>query len=224
MSPLVSATGRRWLAGAVVAAPLLIAVNSVFHPPVDLSAAGILTGAELGPARWFAIHIIAATGALLGIPAAFGLLLLVPHRGRRLAVSGVAATVVGGPLLAMGFAAEASALRLIASAPIDASAALAVTEVYTRAPEFFVIPAAILLTAIGGVLVMAALLVSHSAPAWQPFTYIVATLATLAAAPGSPLGPVAFAAVTAVSVFFAAAIVRTTTVGAPPVRPSTPVA
>lgn len=211
MPPVTVVASRRWLAAAVFAAPSLIAVNSLFHPPVDISASAILSGAETGPSAWFIVHVIAAIGALVGIPAALGVRLLVGHRGQRLATAGVATAVISGTLLAIAFAAEASALRLAASAPIDESSALAIAEAYTRTPEFFVIPVAVLAGAIGNVLLMSALLVSNSVPRWQPVAYIMGTLATLAAVPGSLLGPVAFGVVAVVSAFLAARIVRDTT-------------
>jgi hypothetical protein len=110
--PSLPVTTRRLLAAAVVVAPLLIAINSLFHPEVELSGAGFLAGAQTDPSGWFVVHVVAASGALLGVPAAIGLHTLVRGSGRRIATFGGALTLLAGPILALGFASEASVLRL----------------------------------------------------------------------------------------------------------------
>lgn len=200
-------TTRRLLAAAVVAAPTLIALNALLHPEVELSGASILAGASLDPSRWFAVHTVAAVGAMLGVPAAFGLRRLIAQRGRRLAHAGLTLVVLSSPILALTFAAEASVLRL-AAAELDPTAALRLADAYARSPEFYAVGAAVAMTTLGGVLLGAALLVGREVPRWLAVPYLVATLATVAAAPGTLVGPVAFGLVAVVSIFLAARVVR----------------
>jgi hypothetical protein len=190
----------RLLAVAVVAQPLLIAVNALFHPEVDMSGEGLLTGAIEGPGTWYVVHMIAAFGALLGIPAAVGLRRLVRGRGRRLADVAMAAWFVAGGLLAMGFAAEGSLLRLVTTADIDRSEALVLAEAYAGTSEFYAVGVGAAAATLGGVLFAIALLRDGRLPRWMPCTLLVGSVATAAAAPGTPVGPVAFAIITVAAV------------------------
>lgn len=217
----VHPTTRRLLAAAVVAQPLLIAVNALFHPPVDITGPGLLAGAAAGPTAWFAVHVVAALGALLSGPAAVGLRTLVARPPKRLASTGVALTFVGSAVLSLSFATEASVLRLAATA-LDQADAAALAEAYTRTPEFFAIPVGVLAGVLGAVLIGAALLAGRSVPRWQPVVYLLGTLASLTAAPGSPVGPMAFAAVAVASAAMAARIVRVPELT--PTRPPVPAA
>lgn len=200
-------TTRRLLAAAVVAQPLLIAVNALFHPPVDITGSGLLAGAAAGPTAWFAIHVVAALGALLGGPAALGLRTLVAGSPKRLASAGVAVAFVGSVVLSLSFATEASVLRLAATA-LDQAEAVPLAEAYTRTPEFFAIPVGVFAGVLGGVLIGVALLAGRSVPRWQPVVYLLGTLASLTAGPGSPVGPMAFATIAVASAAMAARIVR----------------
>jgi hypothetical protein len=211
--PLAMST-RRALALAVVGAPLLIAVNSVFHPEVDMTGAGFLAGAEAGAARWFAVHVVAAIGALLGAPAAVGLRTLVRHRGRRLATSGMALTLIAAPILALGFASEASVLRFAAT-ELDPAAALVLAEAFTSAPEFYAIGIGVMVGTLGSLLLGLGLLTSRSVPPALPAIYLLATAATAAGAPGTALGPIAFGVVAVVSTALAVRIARPVPTGVP---------
>lgn len=205
-----SVTVRRLLAATVVGAPLLVGVNSLFHPEVDMNGAGILAGAQTGPSGWFVVHIVAAIGAMLGVPAAFGLRSLVRDRGRRLAIAGLSLTLLAGPLLAMTFATEASLLRL-AAADLEPSAALTLAEAYTRTPEFYAVGIAVMLGTLGSLLLSSSLIVSRSVPRAAAVTYLLATLATVAAVPGTPIGPIALVVSASVSVVFARQLLRAET-------------
>lgn len=195
------------LAAAVIAAPLLITANSLFHPTVEMSGESILAGARTGPTTWFVVHVVAASGALLGVPAAFGLRELVPGRARRLATSGLAFALLGAPILAMSFAAEASVLRL-AAADLDVSAGEALAEAYTGTPEFYAVGLGVVATTLGSLLLGLALHRSGAVARWQATTYLLATLATVIAPPGTAVGPAAFGVVTLVSVSFAVRVAR----------------
>lgn len=190
--------GSLLLAVAVVAQPLLIAVNAVFHPTVDMSGEGLLNGTLEGAGTWYAVHLIAAVGALLGIPAAVGLRRLVRDggRGRRLANVAMSAWFLAGGLLAMGFATEASVFRLAATAGIDRSDAVVLADAYAGTPEFYAIGIGAALATLAGVLFAIALLRDGSVPRWMPWTLLVGTLVTVAAAPGTPIGPIAFGVIT----------------------------
>lgn len=200
--PRASGPARTLLAAAVLGAPILIGLNSTFHPDVEFTAESFLAGAESGPTAWFLVHTIAACGALLGIGAAIGLRTLVRDRGRRLATAGLTATVIGAPVLAMAFAIEASVLQLAASA-LEPDAAIELAEAYVERPEYYVIGAAVALTTLGGMLIGLALVISRVVPRWQSVTFVGATILTALAPPGTLVGPIAFGAVSFVSVFFA---------------------
>ena len=202
-----SRSARRLLATTVVAAPTLIAINSLFHPEVDVSGAGFLAGAQTGPSVWFAVHIIAGIGAMLGLAAAFGLHGLVRGRGRRLATTGLGLTLLAAPLLAMSFAIEASLLRL-AAAELDPTAALTLAEAYAATPEFYAIGIAVMLGTLGSLLLGLGLLASRSVPRAAAATYLLATIAATAGVPGTPVGPIAFVLIAGVSVVFARRILR----------------
>ena len=200
--PRAPSPGRPLLAAAVLGAPVLIGINSTFHPEVEFTAESFLAGAESGPTAWFLVHTIAAVGALLGIGATMGLRTLVPDRGRRLADAALTITVIGAPILAMSFAIEASVLQLAASA-LDPNAAIVLAEAYVERPEFYAIGAAVALTTLGGLSRGIALALSGTVPRWQALTLVAATIVTALAPPSTPIGPIAFGVVSFVSVFFA---------------------
>ena len=196
-----STAGARLLAAAVLGAPVLLSINSAFHPRVDITAESLLEGAGTGPDQWYAVHLVAALGAMLGIAAAIGLRTLVVGRGRRLSTVALALTVLGAPILAMSFAIEAAVLRL--ATDLEPTAGLALAEGYVDAPDFYAVPAAIALVTLGSLLMAVALVLSRAVPRWMSLTLCVATVATALAAPGTPVGPIAFGAVSVVSVFLA---------------------
>lgn len=202
---------RRALAATVVSAPALIGINSLFHPEVEMSGASILAGAAADPSTWFVVHLVAALGALLTLPAAAGLRLLVPGRRRRLATAGLGLIMVGSPVLAMAFGAEASVLRLAAG--LDPSAGLELAEAYARTPEFYAVGAAVALSSLGTLLLGMALLASRGVPRWMAAGYLAGTVISLLAVPGTPMGPAAFGVIALVSVGLAARIVRPSTAG-----------
>lgn len=199
---------RRLLAAAVAVAPALIGLNSLFHPTVEMSGASIFAGSAADPSAWFVVHVVAAVGALLGLPAAVGLRTLVHDRGRRLAATGVTLVAVGSPLLAMAFAAEASVLRLATG--LEPSAGLALAEAYAGAPEFYAVGAAVALSTLGSGLLGLALIVGRTVPRWMAAGYLGGTVVSLLAAPGTPMGPLAFGVIAVVSIGLAARIVRPT--------------
>jgi hypothetical protein len=197
---------RRLLAAAVLLQPLLVAVNAAFHPDVEMNAASFLEAAEEGPTRWYVVHVIAALGGLLLVPAALGLRTLVRDRGSRLADAGVVVSLIAAPLLALTFAMEASTMRSIALADVDEAAALAVSDVFVGSPEYYAVAAGILAFVVTGVLLAAALIRARTVPWWQPALYGAGILATLPAPPGTAAAPVAFAVVTLAAAFLAARV------------------
>ena len=204
----LSPTVRRLLAAAVIAQPLLVGVNATFHPAMEFTASGILAAADVDPMRWYVVHLVAALGALLTIPAVLGLRTLIRERGRRVADIGVAAGICAATLLGVAFGIEASLLRLLATAGIDEAAALAVTQRFLAAPEFFAVPVGVLAYTLAGVLLSVGLLAARAVPTWQATLYLIGSLATLGGAPGSPLGPVAFGTVTVAAVLLAAHVAK----------------
>jgi hypothetical protein len=197
---------RRLLAATVVFAPALLGINSLFHPEVEMSGAGIFAGAAADPSAWYVVHVIAALGALLGLPAAAGLCSLVRDRGRRLATTGLGLVMVGSPVLAMTFSAEASVLRLAAG--LDPSAGLALAEAYAQTPEFYAVGAAVALSTLGSLLLGTALLASRTTPRWMAGGYLAGTVVSLVAMPGTLVGPIAFGVIALASVGLAAQVVR----------------
>lgn len=208
MSDSFPSRSRRVLAVAVVVQPVLLAVNSVLHPPVEMSGHGLLHGAAQSPGTWFAVHLTAAVGALLMAPAALGLWTLAGGRGRRPATVGVALSAVTATLLALAFAAEASVLRLAAVADIGEDAALALADAYVRSPESYLIPAGFLAAVLGSLCLGGGLLLARSVPRWQALGYVLGVLAGIVSAPGTVVGPVSSAVVVVVSAFLAARIWR----------------
>jgi hypothetical protein len=198
--------GNRLLAAAVLGAPVLLSINSAFHPRVDIDAESLLEGAASGPTQWYLVHMVAAVGAMLGVAAAVGLRTLVVGRGRRLSGVALTLTVVGAPVLAMVFAIEAAVLHLATS--LDGGAALDLAEGYVDGPDFYAVPVAIALVTLGSLLMGIALVLSRAVPRWQSVTLCVATAATAVAAPGSPVGPIAFGTISVVSVFLCLEITR----------------
>jgi hypothetical protein len=172
-----------------------------------MSGAGIFAGAAADPSAWYVAHVVAALGALLGLPAAAGLRCLVRDRGHRLATTGLGLVMVGSPVLAMTFTAEASVLHLAAG--LDPSAGLALAEGYTQSPEFYAVGAAIALSTLGSLLLGTALLAGRGASRWMVGGYLAGTVVSLVAVPGTVVGPSAFGVITLASVGLAAQVVRT---------------
>lgn len=204
----ISTTIRRLLAAAVVLQPLLVGLNALFHPAIEFTAAGMLAGAAESATTWYVVHMIAALGGLLTIPAVLGLRTLVRERGRPAANIGVGAGIVAGAVLGIAFGIEASVMRLAVSSGLDRPAALALAETFMGSPEFFAVPVGVVAFTLGGILLAAALLAGRVVPRWQAGLYLVGVLATLAGTPGSPLGLIAFAVVTVAAVFLAGHVAR----------------
>lgn len=205
ISPVV----RRLLAVALVAQPLLVGVNATFHPEIEFNAAGILEGAAADPARWYVIHLVAALGAALTIPAVLALRSLVHERGRRVANVGVGSGIVAAIVLTMAFAIEASVFRLAVTSGIDGAGQRALSEAFLKGPEFLAVPVGVLAFTLAGVLLAIALLAGRVVPNWQAVLYLIGMLATLGGAPGSPLGPIAFLLVTVAAAILARHVART---------------
>lgn len=203
-SPVV----RRLLAVALVAQPLLVGVNATFHPEIEFTAAGVLAGAAQDPTRWYVIHLVAALGAALTIPAVLALRSLVRERGRRVANVGVGAGIVAGTVLTMAFAVEASVFRLAVTSGLDRTGQQALSDAFLTAPEFVAVPVGVLAFTLAGVLLAIALLAGRVVPNWQAALYLVGMLATLGGAPGSPLGPIAFLIVTVAAAILARHVTR----------------
>ncbi len=199
--------GRRLLAAAVVVQPLLLGFNASFHPEVELTGESLLTAATADPGDWFLVHVVAALGALLVVPAAFGLRRLVPQAGRRLATVGVGSAVVGGQLLAATFAAEASVMRLAAEMA-DRTEALSLADAYASAPEFYAVGAGMVFITLGAVLLGLSLVISHNVPRWSAGLFLLGSVGSALAAPGTVIGPVAFGLVAIASLFLSRAIVQ----------------
>lgn len=202
---------RRLLAVALVAQPLLVGVNATFHPEIEFTAAGILAGAAADPTRWYVVHLIAALGAALTIPAVLALRSLVHERGRRVANIGVGAGIVAATLLTMAFAIEGSVLRLAATSGLADAEKLSLAESFLEAPEFLAVPVGVLAFTLAGVLLATALLAGRVVPTWQAVLYLVGMLATLGGAPGSLLGPIAFLIVTVAAAILARHVIQPVT-------------
>lgn len=200
---------------ALVAQPLLLGINATFHPPIEFTPAGILAGAAEGPAGWYAVHLVAALGALLTIPAVIGLRTLVSERGRLVANFGVGAGMVAAAVLPLAFGIEASVFRLAVTSGIDTAGQQAIAEAYLSAPESAAVPVGVLAFTLAGLLLATALLAARAVPRWQAVLYLVGILATLAGGPGSPLGPLAFAVLTLAAAFLAGHIIRSNDTAAP---------
>lgn len=192
----VSTSLRRLLAIALVAQPLLVGVNATFHPAVEFTAEGMLAGAAADPTTWYVVHLVAALGALLTVPAVLALRTLVTERGRRVANVGVVAGTVAAAVLGIAFGIEASVFPLAVSAGLDDAAQLALAEAFLTTPEFFAAPIGVLAFTLAGLLLATALLAARAVPRWKAVLYLVGMLATLGGAPGSPLGPIAFGILT----------------------------
>jgi hypothetical protein len=207
---------RRLLAAAILAQPLLIAVNGTFHPEVDMDAASMLAGAAEDATSWYAVHLIAALGALLGAPAAFGLRSLLrqnsPMGDVALVVAVVAAIVLG-----LSFMAEASVLRLAVTADLDGAARLALTDEYLSAPELYAVGVGVLGAGVATALFSVAILLERRVPRWMPTATIAGTAVALGAQPGTALAPLAFGVVTIAAVGLARHVVQ-----APPMSPTIP--
>lgn len=204
----LSRPARRLLALAVVAQPLLVGINAVFHPAMEFTASGILAAAAQAPTRWYLVHVIAAVGALLTVPAVLGLRSLVSERGRRVADIGVGVGIFAAVLLGIAFCIEASLMRVVVTSGVDRAAALAVTQRFLAAPEFLAVPIGVLAFTLSAVLLAVALLAAKVVQRWQAGLYLVAMLATLGGGPGSPLGPVAFGTATIAAAFLAVHVAR----------------
>lgn len=217
----VSAPVRRLLAVGLVAQPLLIGINALFHPRIEFTPAGILAGTADGPAVWFAVHIVAALGALLTLPAVLGLRTLVSERGRRVANVGVGGGILAAAILPAAFAIEASVFRLAVTSGIDAASQQAIAEAFLAAPEAAAVPVGVLAFALAGLLLAMALIAGRAVPRWQPVLYMVGIVGSLAGGPGSPVGPLAFAVVTVAAAFLAGHVVARDNTGATSVAAST---
>lgn len=182
----------RVLQAAVVALwPLLLVGNAFGHPEVELTAESYLAAAAADPWKWYAVHLVAASAALLTIPSAVVVRSLVPGRGRRWATAGTVLAVVGGVALVVAFSIEAGVMRV--ATELDRQAALAVTDEHLASPEAYLVPVGILGTAVGVILLSVALVVGRAVPTWQAVLYGVGAGATLApASPGTVLGSVGF--------------------------------
>lgn len=221
-----SAPVRRLLAVALVAQPLLVGVNATFHPEIEFTAAGILSGAGDGATRWYVVHLIAALGAALTVPAVLALRSLVRERGRRVANIGVGAGVLAAVVLTMAFAIEGSVLRLAVTSGLDLTDQLTLAEAFLEAPEFLAVPVGVVAFTLAGVLLASALLAGRVVPTWQAALYLVGMLATLAGAPGTPVGPIAFLIVTVAAGILARHVTRgelNTDANTPETFPASPV-
>jgi hypothetical protein len=196
---------KRALATVVIAQPALLALNALFHPEVEMTGPSILAGALESPETWYAVHVVAAVGALLAPAAAYAIRTLVPGRGRSLATTGLVLTAIGAMILSFTFAIEASLLHLVAT-DLHAEAALAVADAYVSRPEFYAVGLGVAAATIGAFLLGVALLRSRTVPRWQPLLYIVGVLATMVGAPGTAIGPLGFATVTVASGFLARSV------------------
>lgn len=199
---------RRVLAVALVLQPLLVGVNATFHPAVEFTAPGMLAGAAASPTRWYVVHLVAALGALLTLPAVLALRTLVTERGRRVAGLGVGAGIVAAAVLGIAFGIEASVFRLAVSAGVDTDAQLALAETFLTTPEFYAAPIGVLAFTLAGLLLATALLAARAVPRWKAVLYLAGMLATLGGAPGSPLGPIAFGIVTIAAATLAVHVAR----------------
>lgn len=199
---------RHWLALTLAVQPLLLTVNAVFHPEVDIDGASFLEAVNDGPTQWYIVHLIAALGALLWIPAAFAIRQLIGDGYPRLRAVAMTAVMAGSSILALGFAIEGSVLPLLARADIGDAAALTLAEDFLDTPAFFSILPGFGLSA-AGVALLAAILLHYRSPVrWPALVYVLGLVVSTISPPGSPIGPAALAVVAVAAIGMARHVPR----------------
>lgn len=203
-----SRVGRRLLAAALVAQPLLIFGAMTVHPEVtDRTGAAFVEAAAAHPTRWFVVHLVATIGALLGIAVAFGLRQLAGGRGRRTANAGVALALLGNTAVALGFAFEATLFRLVSSSGLDGASAAHVGDRFLDGPETVILMAGFPVMVLATTLLAVGLHLGRAVPRWQPVLLVVALAASLTP-PGSPVGLAGGLALVAVMTSLAVRLAR----------------
>jgi hypothetical protein len=191
---------RRRLAVVLGLQPLLLTINALFHPEVDIEGASFLEAVSAGSTRWYVVHLVAALGAVLWVPAAFGVGQLITGGYRRSTTAAMSAVMAGSALLALGFVTEGSFFRLLAHAAIDETAALTLAEGFLETPEFFSIMPGFGLAAIGTATLAVVLLRQGAAMRWHALTYALGIVVSAISPPGSPIGPLALAVATVAAI------------------------
>lgn len=195
-----SQPARRWLAIALAVQPLLLTVNAVFHPQVEIEAASFLEAVRGASTRWYIVHLVAALGAVLWVPAAFAMRQLIADGHERLLTLALTAVAAGSTILALGFAIEGAVFRLMAQADIGDAAAHTLADDFLGTPEFLSILPGFVLSAAGIALLTTILLHQRSAVRWQALAYVSGVITSAVSPPGSPIGLVGLAVVTVAAI------------------------
>lgn len=191
---------NRWLPIALGAQPLLLAANAFYHPEVDIEGASFLEAVREGPTEWFVVHLVAALGAVLWIPAAFAMRRLAGDASRRLSTLALASVVAGATMLAAGFIIEGSVFRLIAEADIGDAAALTLADDFLDTAEFIAILPGFGLSLAGVALITAILVRQRRSAGWHALAYLVGFVVSAVSPPGSPVGPLALVVATVAAI------------------------
>jgi hypothetical protein len=195
----------------MVGAPLCLAVGNLIGPSTTGSAAEQLRTVHAHVATYLMASVLEAAGfALLGA-LGVGVAMLVRRRGAALATIGALLSLLGGAV--MGGAVLTTAL-VQAALPVSDASALAVLQSSPTvgAPFEFAI-----LTVVGGVLGVVALLIGRPVRIWVPILLLVGLLLSLVG--GGPLGALLTVPTIVAAAILAGALLRSPATVALPTAP-----
>jgi len=169
---------------------------------------------EVRDTAWPSMLLDSFAFAVIGLTLGLGVLHLAREKGRITALVGATLTTAGGILFAMGGAAFATLTWFITADGLPDGAGQSLTDYANDHPGHLVIPsvAGFLLTALGGLILSAALIRARAVPVTAVIAYVVLTLAQFVGH-GLPSRAMDFLqiAMMVLLIAFAAVIWRTTT-------------